>query len=206
MMFGVLNPRVLDAVRTLDTKALVTLEEDVREFVRAHLERGLIEGRGAREIARGLRAVVGIAPEQAAAVARYRAELEVGKRGLHRRLRDRRYDKAALTPERIDRMVRAYEKRMVAHTAETICRTATLDILKLAQKLSVEDAVRKGVYDPRRLVKTWVAALDDRVRDEHRAMHGETVRYDEPYSNGEDVPGSSTFNCRCMSRFFQLPA
>lgn len=204
--FDVLNPRVLDAIRQLDSKVVTTLKDDARQVVREAVERGLSEGKNPTAIAREIRSTVGMSPAQAKAVANYRAELESGKRGLQRQLRDRRFDKAALTPERIDRMVNSYEKRMTAYHAETVSRTATLDSLKLGQKLSVEDAVAKGIYDPSRLVKRWVTVGDDRVRDEHVAMNGEVVPWDQPYSNGEEIPGSGTFNCRCLSRFYQKAA
>lgn len=46
-----------------------------------------------------------------------------------------------------------------------------------------------------RFVKRWVATLDDRVRDEHEAMHGEERAVDAAFSNGLQSPGEP--NCRC---------
>lgn len=45
-------------------------------------------------------------------------------------------------------------------------------------------------------VKTWSAVLDERTRDEHAEMDGETVDIDADFSNGEQSPGSP--NCRCV--------
>lgn len=47
-----------------------------------------------------------------------------------------------------------------------------------------------------RFVKRWSTALDERVRDEHEAMEGETVPIDQPFSNGLQFPGEP--NCRCV--------
>lgn len=43
--------------------------------------------------------------------------------------------------------------------------------------------------------KTWLTAGDDRVREEHEAMDGETVLLEEAFSNGLMHPGEPA--CRC---------
>lgn len=54
-----------------------------------------------------------------------------------------------------------------------------------------------------KLKKTWVATLDDRVRDSHAELDGETVAIDEPFSNGlmcprdPDGEPAEVYNCRC---------
>lgn len=48
----------------------------------------------------------------------------------------------------------------------------------------------------RQFTKTWRGALDDRERDEHVAMEGETVGVAEPFSNGLQFPSEP--NCRCV--------
>lgn len=52
-------------------------------------------------------------------------------------------------------------------------------------------------------VKTWTTAGDDRVRDEHVAMEGETVGVDEKFSNGLAFPSEP--NCRCILTFSERP-
>ena len=53
------------------------------------------------------------------------------------------------------------------------------------------------------LEKGWSAALDERTRDAHAAMHGEIVPLDAPFSNGlqyphdPNGPASEVVNCRC---------
>jgi HK97 family phage portal protein len=53
----------------------------------------------------------------------------------------------------------------------------------------------------------WVSSRDDRVRDLHQEVDGETVPLDEPYSNGLSFPGdpngdpSEIINCRCVEAF-----
>ena len=44
--------------------------------------------------------------------------------------------------------------------------------------------------------KEWVATLDDRTRDEHLALNGETVPVESNFSNGLEFP--QEINCRCV--------
>ena len=214
IVFDTLSPRVLDAVRALDTRVIRTLGENIRATVRQHIERGLVEGVNPRTMARGLRSVIGLAPNQEAAVANFRRMLLDGDReALTRALRDRRYDRTleralgrsgdGLSADQVEKMTAAYRKRFIAFNAETNARTASLDSLKQAQRLSWQESIAQGVVDPDRLRKTWVTVGDNRVRPEHVEMNGETVGFDDVFSNGEVVPGESTFNCRCLARVFQ---
>jgi hypothetical protein len=120
------------------------------------------------------------------------------------KLRDKRLKVTeAMTPAQIDKAVDAYRKKFIAWHSDTVARTATLDALKKGQALAWQDAVDRGIVSGDRLFKVWITVGDDRVRDEHAAVNGESVPYNATYSTGEFTPGSSTFNCRCLSRYVQ---
>jgi hypothetical protein len=91
---------------------------------------------------------------------------------------------------------------MVAFNAETHSRTIALDSHKMGQRLSWVDAVERGIADRAKLRRRWVTVGDSRVRPEHVKMNGETVGFDEPFSNGQVTPGESEWNCRCIVRVF----
>ena len=215
--FDILNPKVIDAIRTLETRVIATLSESVRGAVRAHIELGLERGVGPRAMARGLRAVIPLAPNQVRAVANFERMLREGDRAaLTRALRDHRFDRTldrllgvrgeGLSAEQVKRMTDAYRRNMVAFSAETNARTAALNSVKLGQRLSWQDAIDRGVVDSGSLMKRWVNVGDDRVRDEHLAqpvgVAGETVPFEETYSTGEMEPGDLAYNCRCLSFVF----
>jgi hypothetical protein len=210
VQFNVLSPKVIDAVRKLDTRVINTLKEDVRDVVRAHIENGLRDGRPPKAVARELRSVIGLAPNQEEAVRNFRRALEGDPDAgnpLSRQLRDRRYDAAIkrgeLTEEQIDTMTAAYRRKFVAFNADTNARTATLDSYKLGQQISWKEARDKGVIPPGyELAKTWVQIDRPSKRESHIPLHGETVGFDATYSNGEEIPGESDFNCGCLSRVF----
>jgi hypothetical protein len=209
--FDVLSPHVVTAIRTLDTKVMQGLVAEVQATVRQHVQAGLEAGEGPAAIARGVRSVLGLAPNQEAAVRNFEALLRAGDRAaLTRALRDRRFDATlkrafagdGLSEAQITRMATAYRRRMVAFNASTHARTAALDATKRGQALAWQQAVEQGFVDGSRLMKRWASVGDDRVRPAHVAMNGEVVPADQPYSNGEQTPGESTYNCRCLSAFF----
>lgn len=205
--FDHLDPVVIKGIRTLETKVVATLQGDTRETVRAFVENGLRDGKNPVVIAKDIRGVVGLAPNQERAVANFRASLEgtSGTSPLSYKLRDKRFDKSVkkgeLTPEQIDRMTEAYQKKMTAHHAETVARTAAIDAQKLGQRLAWEDSIKKGVVDRDKLYKRWVGVMDDRERPSHKKMEGNTVHFDQPFSNGQMIPGDGEWNCRCIARY-----
>lgn len=214
--FNILNPRILDAVRTMETRVTARLTEDVQGAVRAYTEDALVRGVGPRDLARHLRDVVDLAPNQVKAIANFRRMLTSGDpEALTRALRDKRFDATlkrvlgaegkSLSREQVDRMVEAYQRKMVAFNSESQARTATLQAQKTGQRLSYEDAIERGVIDRERLMKEWRTVRDSRVRPEHREMEGEVVHFDAPFSNGQMVPGDGDWNCRCRARYFVRP-
>jgi hypothetical protein len=58
------------------------------------------------------------------------------------------------------------------------------------------------------LMKEWVAVVDDRTRQSHLNVNGETIPLDETFSNGlrfpgdPDAPAEEVCNCRCQQRFY----
>jgi hypothetical protein len=186
-MFDVLNPKVIEAIRELDSRVINTLKDEIRETVKAFVENGIRDGKNPKEIARDLRPVVGMSPTQADNALKFQAKLEA----------------KGLPAAKIERQVATYRRKAVALNAETNARTATVDSLKLGQHLTWQDAADKGIVDLALLDKTWVTVGDDRVRLEHQLMAGQTVPFENAFSNGEEIPGESTFNCRCILNYRQ---
>lgn len=207
LSFDFLNPRVIDAIRELETKVVTTLAESIRDTVKAHVENGIRDGVNPHTTARSLRSIIGLAPNQLQEVENFRAALkgDDGRNPFTYTLRDKRYDakikRGELTDAEIEKMVEAYRKRRIAQNAATNARTAALDAQKLAQRMSWEDAAAKGFVDRARLRKTWIGVMDARERPEHVAMQGQTVGFDELFMPVmEMTPGESTYNCRCIAR------
>ena len=205
--FNVLNPRMIDAIRALDTKVVQALKADVREVVQQVVERGIRDGVNPRRVARDLRAAVGLGPSQEREVENFRRALVERDAAKVRRYtkRDRRFDRRIARGDygdaEIEKWTEIYRKRRIALNAETNARTAALDAQKAAQRLSWESAIERGIVRREDLMKRWAGTLDERERPEHLAMEGETVQFDEPFSNGQALPGDTEYNCRCLALY-----
>jgi len=207
--FDVLNPRVIDAIRRLETRVITALEEGVRGAVRAHVEAGLAAGQGPRTIARGIRGVLPLGEAQVGQVSNFRAALSgvPGRSIKGYTLRNHRVDRmlarGPLTPEQVTRYTEYYRRARVAQNAETIARSAALDSARLGQTLSWQDAIDKGYVDGANLVKQWVQIDRPTKREEHVPMHGVTVPFDQPYvlpdGTTQMIPGETDYGCGCQS-------
>jgi hypothetical protein len=206
--FGQLDPRVLDAIRALDSTSLRSLIPEIRQVVRDTVAEGITAGVNPRATARQLRGIIGLAPNQAEAVRNFRRALEAGDiaKALGYKLRDRRFDasirRGNLTSAEIDRMVQRYEERFVAWNAETHARTAALEAQKLAQRLAWEQALESGAIGDGELWKRRHAVQDERTRPHHAAMHREAQPFNTRYSDGTMYPGQGEYNCRCAETYF----
>ena len=78
-------------------------------------------------------------------------------------------------------------------------RTAITGAQNAGRQVQMEQAAAAGI----KVNKRWIATLDNRTRDLHRARDGEEVPYDEEFSGGIEYPGDPTappeevYNCRC---------
>jgi hypothetical protein len=215
-MFGVsfdyLNPRVLDAIRALRSRVFRTQSPTNAAILRVAVETGIEAGVGPATIARQLVTSTELDEQRLRNIADFRAALQSGRWRRIKRyaLRHKRLDAmlakgVVLTEKQVEYYAERYRQRVVRNVAETNARTAALDATKLGQKLSWDDAIAKGVVDRGNLMKRWSSAGDSRTRSDHMAMHNEVRQFDEPFSNGEMVPGESTFNCRCIASYFLSP-
>ncbi len=212
VLFDYLNPRVIVAIRELETPALATLTEMVKETTRAFVENGLRDGRPPSAVARQLRSVIGIAPHQAVYVANLEAELRnLDAAVLDRKLRDHRFDKTILraidsgkplTEAQVEQITSAYRRRFTAFNTDVVTRQTTLDAYRVGQRLAWDGAIETGLIDGDDLWRTWVH-FDPQAnpRPEHQAKDGETVRYDQPYSDGTYTAGIGAWGCHCNDRY-----
>ncbi len=208
VVFDVLNPRVIEAVRALDDRFVQQLTSDVRATVRQVAERTLRDGINPRESARELRAAIGLGPSQEEQVQNFRRALETGdtSKVMTYTKRDRRFDatirKGELSPAQVDKMVDIYRKRRIALNAEAVSRTAALNAQRGGQRLAWDSAIDRGIVDKSDLMKERIVTMDGRQRDEHEALNGQRRRYDEAYDNGEIVSGTLSWSCRCLDRYY----
>ncbi len=202
-------PEAEAAARTLAVDRYRTLRAELIDGLRATVADGIARGVNPREVARELRASVGLTDYDRTLVASFRAQLTAGDSAvLGRQLRDRRYDAlvrriqqgGTADPAMLERAVAAYQRRLLHWRAETWARTAALDATRTGKLAAWQAAIDRGVITGA-IVKRWVTRLDGRERESHRAANGQTVPWGAPFRTSKEgavqVPGERAYNCRC---------
>lgn len=206
--FNVLDPRVAEAIRVLDTRVMQSLRQEVRETVRTAFATGIEAGLPPLTIARRVRDSIGLAPNQLEAVDNFRAALEDGdiSKALRYSLRDRRFDgtirgiakKGPLTTTQVNTMVSAYHRRRLAQNALTHSYTAVNDAQRLGKHLATIAGIDAGVLPADRMMSRWSSSRDGKVRPLHVEMDGVEVPFGTPFPTGDVIPGASEWGCRCI--------
>lgn len=218
IVLNVASDQVLNAVSNNNLRLITNLRDEQRRVISDVLIRGITEGTNPRVQATEIRDSIGLTENQQQWVTNYRRNLENGElQALNRELRDRRFDptvaraitgEQALTSDQIDRMVERYAERVLSYRAEVIARTEALRSVNEGSELAFQQAVDEGLLNPEQLVRRWVTARDNRVRESHASMNGQEVGFGEAFLSGNgntlrypgdsNAPGEDTINCRCV--------
>jgi len=105
-----------------------------------------------------------------------------------------------LTNPQIAQSIRSFYTERASFFAQRIARTETTSASSFGQIAAAKETGRGR--------KRWLTSRDDRVRDAHIAMDGETVGIDEKFSNGCEGPGmcddpAEAIQCRCSLIFLK---
>lgn len=217
--FGITNPRTIDFLRTYEFGLVRELTQQARASVASVIRQGVADGRNPLDVARDVRAYIGLTERQTNAVLNFRRALEDGSSSaLDRALRDRRFDstvqraidgETTLSQEQIDRMVGRYEQRYLKYRSETIARTEAIRAVNRGNLEAWRQAVADGVINADQVVRYWMHSHDEKVRDSHLLipdMNADGVGIDEPFDSPLGpimYPGdpaaepANTVNCRC---------
>lgn len=227
--FDVRNPRAEEWLRDHSSTLITRITEDQIVAVRQHLEAGMEAGQNPRTVALDLvgrintatgrreGGVIGLTASQEEWVRRYAAELAtLDPAAMKRALRDKRFDRtiakairegAPLPAAKIETMVRAYRNRALKYRADAIGRTEALTSLHAAQIEAFEQAIGAGQVNEAAATKIWHSASDNRVRDTHRILNGQRVRFRADFASPSgatlrfpgdpEAPAEETIQCRC---------
>lgn len=224
-VFDVANPATATFLQEYGANKITGLLDQTRQVVRTALEEGFSAGRNPISVARDIRSMIGLTPNQAKAVSNFRDVLENAGDGTSYSdysgysLRDARYDgpvdaamsgEADLSAEKIETMVERYAQRTLNYRADTIGRTEGIGAVSAGNQQVWQQAVEDEKIESNELRRYWVYTDDDKVRDAHIAipdMNPEGVGLDEPFESplGEIMfPGdpeaepANSINCRCV--------
>lgn len=214
--FDQVNQRAVNHLQQQTFRLVRDFTAEQRSATREALAAGTARGLNPRDQARTFRQSIGLTTKQQRAVDNYRALLEAGSSdALSRQLRDRRFDRTVaravegtkpLTKAQVDRMVLRYSERYVHYRSEVIARTEALRAVHSANEEAYQQAIDAGHVRPDQLERTWVSALDERVRGSHSMLHGQVRLHGETWNGADgelrfpgdpDAPASETVQCRC---------
>lgn len=229
--FDVRNHRAEQWLREQSSSLVTRIQEDTRVNIMNIMERNLQEGNNPRataldivgriDTATGKRqgGIIGLDQNQELWVANARRDLQnLDPRYLTRMRRDMRFDSVVrkaidtqtpLPQDTIDKLLTRYKDKLLQLRGENIARTETIQSLNRSQHEALKQAVDMGATKQNAVRREWDTAGDDRVRDSHKAMDGQTVGLDEPFVTPEGdllmFPGDTslgasakeTINCRC---------
>lgn len=199
---------------------VVNISNEQADALRVMTQERIAQGVNGRKLAREVRSVVGLAPNQIQTVNNVRADLEsLSPNYFSRSLRDKRFDgivRRAIRDGRplsqvdIDRITQRYADRALNFRATTIARTESLNALRAGRDEGIRQAIDQGAIAPGATQKVWDSSGDSRVRQDHAIMNGQSVGMNEAFvaPDGSRLmyPGDSSLgagadqiiNCRCI--------
>ena len=204
---------------------ITDIVDSQRETISQVINRGLIEGRSKNQVARDIRASIGLTAKQEQWIENYRRQLSLmDASALDRALRDRRSDRLyqrlldsgnALSQEQIDSMVERYRQRMIKWRAQTIARTESLRAMRMGEWDALMEAHEAGALSPL-LRRFWLVTADERLRRYHQpipSMNAEGRAIDEPFQTplgllmyplDPNGTAANVVNCRCR-QVYRMP-
>lgn len=220
--FDPANPRASAQMQRQSLDMVSRIGNEQRTAIRTALTEAFNDGAGPRQAARAYRDSIGLTDDQRRAVRRYRDTLERGSvAALDAGLADRRYSPAgttladrkayveALTPDDIERMTAAYERKYIKYRSEVIARTETTRTANEANEEAFSQVLEQGGIGDEFIERTWQFTHDGRTRESHRNMITGVVRgMDTPFVTGlgntamrpgdASLPAEDSIQCRCV--------
>jgi hypothetical protein len=219
------NPEAAKELRQMQLAFVKQFTKDQRKLVKRILSDSLKAGDNPLTAARKFKDAIGLTDYQQQVVENYRGALEKGSSDVFDRvLRDQRFDSTVqraidtgniLSKPQIEKMVKRYAERMIDYRAKTIARTEAMRAVSKARHSAWHIAVRQLGHSHKKVIRTWITAGDDLVRDSHDDMDDQqVVGMDEPFESGDgnlllypgdwSAPIEDTVNCRC-SVLYNIP-
>lgn len=207
-----------DAQESITRSLLAEQQEVARSVVASGRARGLSDRAIAEEVQRS----IGLNREQLKHVESYRDALTNGNyaNAINRQLADARsarslraaaQGKQALTPEKIDALVRRYTDNWIRLRSETIGLTQAQGAVHAGVEEMFVQAIEAGDVDEEQIVRVWITRNDARVRHSHKTMHGQRRSFAAPFKSGKgnllqypgdpSAPASEVVHCRCLLKF-----
>lgn len=144
------NARSVEWIQRHAAEMVTNISETTRDAIRQIIERSFKEGIAPSDAARMIRDVVGLRPDQARAVVRFRERLaEEGVKG-----------------EELEGRVDRYAGAQLRRRALVIARTETIAAANGGQQLLWEQGISQGLIERGRVRKVWITTADELLDQE----------------------------------------
>lgn len=194
-LFNLINPRVSQFLNNYTAGLVINIGTDTGKAITELLRRANEEGRTPKAVARQIRDVIGLRPDQEKALANYQQRLELAGK---------------MNQQQISKAVERYAKRLLAERADVIARTETMRAVNAGQNLAWQEAEQRELLAPGTR-RRWLVTRDDRLCPVCAAIPGmnpEGQRLDEPFQTtmGPVLAPPLHPSCRCaMSLVIAAP-
>ena len=219
--FDQTNTRAVNQMAQNRLRLVTDFTEEQTRVTRNALIRGIATGQAPRDQARTFRESIGLTNLQTRHVNNLRAQLDAGRHGqplsavLDRRLIDGRQrqsirnairDNNPLPDEQKNRIVQRYQERYIKYRSEVIARTEAQRMVNAGNFEMYQQGIDMNQFNANQVLRQWVSANDDRVRDSHIGLNGQIRAQGETWQtfNGElrypcdpNGPAEETIQCRC---------
>jgi hypothetical protein len=184
-LFNVRNPYAINFLKNYEAGLITNVSRDTSRNVAAIVRQAFQEGGGPAAQARRIRDVVGLLPQQAAALARYEQALRAGK----------------VPKSHLNMRVERYAKKLLTQRATVIARTETIRAANAGQDMAWKASTGAGMLPPGQK-RQWLVTRDDRLCPSCAAIPGmnkEGRALDEPFRSPEGAVMAPPLhpNCRC---------
>lgn len=235
IQFDMRNTFVENWVRQYSGELVTDVTVDQQAAIRLAIRAGIEAGRNPRSIALDLigrldkttgnrvGGIVGLTEQQTQFVINARLELEkLSANYFSRAARDKRFDSIVrkaiesgkpLSSADIDRIVSRYADGLLQVRGETIASTEALGAFSAGRDLAMQQAIADGTISARNVTATWDTAHDNKVRETHHEMQGQTIEYGGafvspsgarlryPGDTSLGAPASEVIRCRCVKKY-----
>ncbi len=180
LTFDLLNPRAVEHLQTHGAELVTQVTEETKAAIRSILQAGFEAGEGVDQLAKKVRAYIGLTQRQAQAVENLYARLVAeGK-----------------APGWIEGQAEAYRQRLLDYRAEMIARTETISAASEGQREAWRQAVDGGLVTGEEYERVWIVTPDDRLCDECAGMENQRAPIDGTYQG--EIKGPPLHpSCRC---------
>jgi hypothetical protein len=178
--FNQTNPEAIRWITDHCAELVTNVTQVTKDAIRTIITRSFDEGIPPASAARMIREHIGILPQHANAVVKFRASLE------------QKLD--TMTPAEMDARAGRYAKKLLNYRAKMISRTESINAACSGQQFLWEQAVDEELIDPTDLVREWITGINEKSCPRCVALDGKQAPIGGTFPGGVLRP---TLHPRC---------